>query len=115
MKIGDKVNVFDRSYGFGVCNGQFVREGIPIGLTDNAVIVQTNLFVMQNVDGDRYGRYREQNDLIVRDIRGGLWFTQSRFCKLVGKKIDVRYFCGGKDITDSISDETKRNLQCNVS
>lgn len=51
------------------------------------------------------------NDVIVQLYETKeLIFTHTRYLEPVDKKIELRYFCDGQDVTDSISDETKRNL-----
>lgn len=111
MKIGDKVNVIDVSYSFGICDGKYFKYGLPFGHRSNLTIIETGLFIMETAGGETTGKFRQQNDLLVTDEKGNFWFTQSRFCKLVNKEIEIRYFCDGEDVTDSISDETKRNLK----
>ena len=111
MNVGDRVNVFDVSWSFGIYNGQY-RHRIPLGnIRKNLVVVKTGLSIMKNPYGKTTGEYREQNDLLVTDKHGNFWFIQSRFCELVNKEIEVRYYCDGKDVTDSISDETKKDLR----
>lgn len=107
-KVGDKVKVGDRSYGFGIDGGEYAR-GAPY--LESLTIVATGLDVMMHANGKKEGRYTEVNDLLVTDGKDGYWFTQSRFCKPVEKKIEIRYFSDGRDVTDRISDETKRNLR----
>lgn len=112
MKKGDKVNVKDGSYGFGIQNGQYCTWlNNQDNSRKNLTVVETGLSVMKQAGKISYGEFRQQNDLLVTDEQGNFWFAQSRFCELVNKEIEVRYFCDGADITDSVSDETKRNLK----
>lgn len=112
--IGDKVNVEDGSYSFGVYSGRF-SSSVPYGgngeLRKNLTVVETNLSAMRDATGDRTGEYFAVNDLLITDGKGNFWFTQSRFCEPVDKEIEIRYFSDGEDITDEISEETKRNLK----
>lgn len=105
LKVGNKVNMFDRSWAFGIRNGEYTSY-VPM---KNLIIVKTHLDVMEHVDGDRTGQYSEICDLLVMDDNG-YYFVPSRFCKLAVGEIEIRYFFDGKDVTDKISDKTKRNL-----
>lgn len=106
FKPGDKVKVRDRSYNFGIDCGEY-STSIGHG---NLTVVATGLTAMRG--GHRlFGEYTQVCDLLVTDGNGGFWFTQTRFCEAVDKKIEIRYFCDDEDVTDQISDETKRNLQ----
>lgn len=108
FKVGDEINVTDDSWNFGINRGKY---SICIPVMTPMTIIRTGLQVMANApNGCSNGDYYEINDLMVTDREGSFFFTQSRFCKPVNKKIEVRYFCDGEDITDSISSETKRNL-----
>ena len=111
MKIGDKINVRDGSYGFGIRNGEVIQYLNNMDDSrKNLTIVKTGLYVMSDADEPRHGAYSRVNDLLVTDGNGNFWFTQSRLCELVDKEIKVKYICNGVDVTGSISDETKRNL-----
>lgn len=111
LKVGDKVNVEDVSWSFGIYKGRYSPR-MPYGKQGEVfIVIQTGLDVMKDSDGARTGSLFEQCDLLVTDEHGGYWFTQSENCKLVNKEIEVRYFSDGKDVTDRISDETKRNLK----
>lgn len=106
-EIGDKVNIRDRSYGFGIENNRYTSS-IPM---KNLTIIETGLQVMGNADGQvKSGSFCEVCDLLVKnDV--GYYFIPSQDCKLINKEIIIRYFSDGKDVTDQISDETKRNLK----
>lgn len=108
MNIGDKVNITDDSYGFGIQDGKLIKR---LSFRGNLTIIQTGMYVMRDANSTTRGEYRQQNDLLVTDGNGNFWFTQSRFCKPIDKKIEVKYFCDGEDITDSISDETKQAVR----
>lgn len=107
LKIGDRINVRDRSYGFGIQNGKFVFV-IPM---KNLVIVEIGLRVTRNAFGKTEGTFSELCDLFITDEIGGFYFIPSQDCELINKEIEIRYFSDGEDITDKISDETKRNLK----
>lgn len=110
FKVGDKVNVYDGSYSFGVYDGEYCGSIPHPNCRDNLTIVKTGLSVMERAEGKRHGEYREVCDLLVTDSSDGFWFIRSDFCRLIDKKIELRYYCDGQDVTDSISEETKRNL-----
>lgn len=107
LKAGDKVDMFDRSWAFGIENGEYTSY-VPM---KNLIIVQINLNVMEDASGQNSGQFSEVCDLLVTNGIGDFYFVPSRFCKPVNKKIEIRYFSDGKDMTDQISDETKRNLK----
>ena len=111
MKVGDKIKIRDYSYGFGVYGGKFCSTGY-IKFAGVLTVIRTGLYAMKNADGTTHGEFYQQNDLLVTDGKGNFWFVQSRFCELVDKEVKVRYICDGKDVTSSISEETKRNLTC---
>ena len=103
FKIGDKVTMTDHSYNFGVNNGQWNTD-CPTGR--NLSVIKTDLSAKRSNSS-----FDDYCDLLVTDGDGGFWFVLSGLCKLVDKKIEVRYFCDDKDVTDKISDETKENLK----
>ena len=113
MKIGDKVNITDGSYGFGIWDGELISY-LPNRNDDrdNLTVVRTGLCAMREANGTRHGEFTQVNDVLVTDGNGNFWFTQTRFCELVNKEIEVYYFCDGIDVTHKLSDETKRNLTC---
>ncbi|GAH61144.1 unnamed protein product [marine sediment metagenome] len=106
-KAGDKINVLDRSWSFGIVNGRYTSY-IPMR---NLTILKTNLCVMENAYGDKGGEYSQICDLLVTDGKENFYFTPSRLCESADKEIIIRYFSDGKDVTNQISDETKRNLK----
>lgn len=112
FKIGDRVNMRDGSWSFGIYNDEYCHH-VPNKpeIRQNLLVIKTNLTVMEEADGDRTGHYSEVCDLLVTDENSGFWFTRSDLCNPVDKKIEVRYFSDGKDITNEISDETKQNLR----
>ena len=113
FKVGDKVNVLDGSYSFGIEDGRYSHwchdhNGNRNGL----IVVETGLSAMAKEFGNRSGPDTWVCNILVKNDRGGFWFTQERYCVLAEKKITVRYFDeNDKDVTDKISDETKKNLQ----
>jgi hypothetical protein len=110
FEVGDKVNIKDVSYSFGFSNGEF-NGFIPFDQRENLTIIETGLSVTTKANGYIDSIHYMVNDLALTNGEGGFWFTQSRFCEPVDKQIEVRYFCNGRDVTDNISEETKRNLR----
>lgn len=109
MKIGDKVTMRDGSYSFGIQDGQY---GSIHGIDERVLaIVQTGLHVMRDYRGRTSGTFNTICDLLITDGEGNFFFAQSRSVEPVAKKIEVRYYCEGDDVTNRISDETKRNLR----
>lgn len=106
LKVGNRVNVRDKSYSFGIQNGDYSPR---LDSMENLLIVHVDLDTIRHTGEDK--KYCGVNDLLVTDGRSGFWFTQSRFCRLIDKEIEIRYFSDGKDVTNRISDETKRNLK----
>ncbi len=102
-KIGDVVKARDRSYSFGIEGGKY-SDGVPY--CEPVTVIKTDLTVMEQANR---GRYTAICDLLVTDGNENYWFTASRFCSLAND-IEIRYFSNGEDVTDKISDETKRNL-----
>lgn len=109
LKIGDKVRITDGSYCFGILNGRYV-EHTDFACRDHLTIVAIGLSVMEDYSKETQGEYSAVNDILVTDGEENYWFTQSRFAVNVDKKIEVRYFCEDEDITNQVSNETKRNL-----
>lgn len=111
FKVGDKVDLTDNSWSFGFRDGKFEYDTPHKDLR----IIKTNIRATIHPDDPyREGEeYCKINDLLVRDKYSNPWFVQSRFCKSADKKIELRYFVDGEDVTDNISDETKRNLAGN--
>ncbi len=104
FKIGDRINVVDGSYGFAIYNSEF-KKIIPKNMRSNVVVVATGLSVNKHTD-----RFDVNCDLMVADERGNYVFIRSNLCEAVDKQIELRYFCDGNDVTDNISNETKKNL-----
>lgn len=110
FRVGDKIKLTDDSYSFGIYN-RALSWGAERGSA--LTVVRTGMSVTRFPDDKLRGNdpYCKINDLLVTDGDGNFWFTQSRFCKSVDKKIELRYFVDGKDVTDKISDETKQGLK----
>jgi len=112
-KVGDRVNVYDGSWSFGIYNGKYCgcMPHKPFEIRQNLLVIETNLSVMENANGGRQGQYSEICDLLITDEGGNFWFIRSEFCKSANKEIEIRYFADGKDVTNKISNKTKRNLR----
>ena len=90
FKVGDKVNIFDGSYCFGIQNGKYSDYcDCRDGSRNNLTVVATDLSVVKLRDysnaeqNNLSGEFSAVNDLLVTDGRGNFWFTQSRFCRPV--------------------------------
>lgn len=104
MKIGDKVTM-RTSRGSRMISKMGKLIGGGRGYEEPAIIVATDCVL------PTFGCSFPMNDVIIQLCETKeLIFTHTRWLDPVHKKIEVRYFCDGQDITDSVSDETKRNL-----
>ena len=89
FKKGDKVNITDGSYCFGIKNGEYSNYcNCFDGSRKNLTVIETGLCVAKTkgiLEGtnDLSGEFSAVNDLLVTDNRGSFWFTQSRFCQPV--------------------------------
>ena len=111
FKKGDKVTVHDCSYSFGIN-----KEKYPYGLSTEwgnvLQVVETNLAVADikyrsPPQLDLNDDYCIVCDTLVTNGKGGFWFTQSRFLKSVGPKIEITVKVNGKESRLSeISEET---------
>jgi hypothetical protein len=108
MNVGDKVNINDGSWGFGVRDGQYCHSTSCGNNRKNLTVVAVGLYAMKDNTDNRHGEFSAVNDIAVTDGHGSVWFTQSRFCELVDREIEVRYFRNGEDVTGFIADEAKR-------
>ena len=92
FKKGDKVNIYDGSYVFGIKNGGYSTYcDSRNDNRKNLTVVETGLSVVElrykdskyNDECHLSGPYSAVNDLLVTDNNGSFWFTQSRFCNPV--------------------------------
>ncbi len=111
LKIGDKVDIIDGSYVFGIRNGRYTascnhQNGDREGLT----VVDTGLKTMKDYTDKTTGESCAVCDILVTNNEGNYWFTQSSLVELCkhtividGKKIEIsgksfealkRQFCG---------------------
>ncbi len=105
FKAGDKINVIDGSWAFGIKDSKYT-DYVAFKYREGLTVIQSELCVCRPESG-----YDVENcDLLVTDGGRNYFFVQSDLCESVDKKIEIRYFCDGKDVTDNISEETKRNL-----
>lgn len=110
LKVGDKVDMFDGSYAFGVNKEQYstncnARNGDRDGLT----VVRTGLRVSGQAYESTSGASTRVCDVLVTNSEGGFWFTQSRFLKLCNEHtitIDDQEIT----ISDKSYQELKRSL-----
>ena len=88
FKKGDKVNITNGSYCFGIRNGEYNNYcSLSDGSRRNLTVIETGLSVAKTKGvlgpNDLSGEYSAVNDLLVTDNKGSFWFTQSRFCQPV--------------------------------
>jgi len=90
FNAGDKVNIHDSSYIFGIKKGEYSGYcNCRDDNRNNLTVVATDLSVvkLREYPGAKQnnlsGRFTAVNDLLVTDGNGSFWFTQSRFCKPV--------------------------------
>lgn len=106
LKVGDKVDMHDGSYCFGINNGRYVTN-CPVGTGDRQglEVVEIELDTMEKANGNRSGPYTSVCDILVTNNKGGFWFTQSRLASLCKHTITI----DGKDI--NVSAESYENLK----
>ncbi len=102
FKEGDKVNIRDGSYVFGIQDGEYKNHCSNFGGSrNNLTVVKTGLYVvkLKNYEHSEQnhlsGEFSAVSDLLVTDNKGSFWFTQSRFCKPAEHHIVI----DGKSIT----------------
>jgi len=87
FKKGDKVDIRDGSWIFGIQDGEYKEHcNNRDGSRENLTVIETDLSVarLEGIFGDKNdlsGEFSAVNDLLVTDNKGSFWFTQSRFCK----------------------------------
>lgn len=88
FKKGDKINIFNGSWVFGIQDGKYHNHiNNYDGGRKNLTVIETDLSVvklkgMLGVKNHLSGEFSAVNDLLVTDNKGSFWFTQSRFCRL---------------------------------
>ena len=107
IKPGDKVNVTDGSYGFGIMGGEFTDEPLH-GMKNqreglNCTIVETGLSILMH---DKLSE--DVVDTLVTNEAGDYFFYQSEYCELADRVI----FIDGKRIPISAKsfNELKKQL-----
>lgn len=109
IKKGEIVVVMDNSYNFGVQHDSY--RGTHGVFGDPLRVVEIGLSVMKDpLRNSTTGEFCAICDLLVTDERGGFWFVSSRLVKQTKKKIEVRFVCDGEDVTDDMSEETKKAI-----
>jgi hypothetical protein len=110
MKIrkGDRINVTDGSWVFGVCDGEY-QNGISNGGNnrDHLLVVSDGLQVSNNGTGD--GMKDDPCQVLATNGNGDFWFVPEKHCRLVDKH---RITIDGKDIdlSEESFNELKRQL-----
>ena len=76
FKIGDKVNITDRSYTFGFADSELSLKEPPHSRMKNLVVVASGLNVVRStIESKRSSS--NMCDVIVKDGKGGWWFVPS--------------------------------------
>ena len=108
--VGMKVQLMDSSYAFGIYGGRFSSSPWDGKNTSQTVfsVVDVQYVLVRNC----YRQMPQTQDcnVLITDNKGGFWFVPMEFLEPADKEIEVKYFCNGEDVTDSISEETRRNL-----
>ncbi len=113
LQVGDKVNMYDGSYCFGIQHGRFTtwcshangeREGLLVADTDLEVLGEADDLTASKIGGE----FNEVCDILVTNNNGGYWFTQSRLVRLCELEHTVS-FDGGDVVT--ISDQSYQALR----
>ncbi|HDY88364.1 MAG TPA: hypothetical protein ENH82_09675 [bacterium] len=97
LKTGDKIDITDGSYVFGICNGQYSehcnhQNGDREGLT----VIAVDLHAMADCREPTSGEFSNVCDILATDNEGNYWFIRSDFVQLCnhtitidGKKIEI--------------------------
>lgn len=109
LRVGDKVDVHDSSYCFGVRNDKYSTHISNFNDSRKGLIViKTGLEVMEYPGGETSGVYSKVNDILATDGDGGYWFIQSRFVRLCTPDHTIS-FDGSEPVT--ISDQSYQALK----
>jgi len=90
LKVGDKVDMKDGSWSFGVNKGEY--SGSPNnfnGDRDGLTVIETDLRVMKDCNDDKSGTFSGISDILVTDGKSGFWFAKSSQCKLCDHTIEI--------------------------
>jgi len=92
IKVGDRVDVFDAPYVFGVCNGKYTHK-CQGAFQKNLLVIATGLS-LRRVGGSSYFIA----NTLLTDSMGNYWFVHRTDCRLVnhiividGKKIEISH------------------------
>ena len=108
LQVGDVVNMHDGSYCFGTQYNSFTKEcDCRNGDRKGLVIIGTGLNVM-DLDEERFTPDNITCNTLVTNRKGGFWFTQERFVKLVTPVRHTISVDGGKEV--ELSDESYQNI-----
>ncbi len=84
LKIGDKVEVLDPSYLFGVMNGHYNEPYHNDRPWDGPfTVIATKLNTIMQNDKMMFNGQLAVADILITDDDGGFWFAQSCFLKRV--------------------------------
>ncbi len=102
IKVGDKVR----------CLRHFIDEELGSSCSSSKLQSQKSAFIDKGATGIVSSECSGHLWVSCGRDYGGSWAFPFFVLEVVepAKEIEVRYFCEGKDVTDSISNETKKNL-----
>ncbi len=110
LKVGDEIEMLDRSYAFGVKDGKY--NGLPYCQSKGPfTVVKTGLKTLGYTGDATTGQYNATADILITDNNGGFWFVPSRFARRVS--MHTVTFDNGEAIT--ISDESYEALKNQLS
>ena len=107
LKVGDKIEMFDGSYAFGVKNGRF-DELYHCTKKGPFIVVAVDLKTTVNVKQRMSNNNLAIADILITDNNGGFWFVPSKFARRVVHKITLD---GSPDI--KINEEMYEFLKAN--
>ena len=105
LRVGDRVNVVDGSYAFGIKNGKYY------GNISNNNRERYNLVVVNvGLDVDTYCE-ETKLDLLVTDGHGNFWFVLSNGCKLIPQMHKISIGDKEFEISDESYEAFKKQFQ----
>ncbi len=111
LKVGDKIEMFDGSYAFGVKNGRYDTLSCCQSKRPFTVI-RVNLSTLSYTQRPNVpGQFDRTADILITDSNNGYWFVPSRFARLISTHTVT--FDNGKAI--AISDESYEALKNQLS
>lgn len=110
FKKGDKVRIVNEESSFGIVEGRYVKYSIPGMYGETGfTVVDTGIEVKRNP----YVRLTDPKttDLLIKDEKENYFFVSSKTVESVNPEIALRYLSNNKDVTEELSDESKRAVR----